>query len=111
MKPYFNFLFFKHHINDTFMEKYDIDEGCIQLLELIFIRQSNLTALSVTEIMKINQFGSPATIHRKLHKLLDANLLIFLIRGTNKRTKYPTLTPNAIDYFNFFSKEIINIYI
>jgi hypothetical protein len=93
------------------MKKYDINESCIDLLELIYIRQFNITAMSVTEIMEINQCGSPATIHRKLSRLRDANLLIFLYRETDKRTKYPSLTKDAIEYFNNFSKEIMKIYI
>ena len=82
MKLHLKFLISKHRLNDDLMEKYGIDQKCIELMELIFVRQAQMATLTVSEIMKIKKCGSPATIHRSLINLRDKDLLVFLHKGT-----------------------------
>jgi hypothetical protein len=110
MSVYINFLDTRHSIDDVLFKKYGIDQRCINLLESIARGQLNSSPLTVSQLMHAGQFGSPATIHRSLSKLRDSNLLVFLHKGTNHRTKYPALTKESKEYFESLSRVLLNLY-
>lgn len=110
MSVYVNFLDTRHGIDDVFLKKYGIDQRCINLLESIARSQLNSSPMTVSKLMHSGQFGSPATIHRSLSKLRDSNLIVFLHKGTNYRTKYPALTKESKEYFESLTKVLLNLY-
>ena len=110
MNVYINFLDTRHSIDDVFLEKYGVDQRCINLLESIARGQLNSSPMTVTQLMHTGRFGSPATIHRSLSKLRDSNLLVFLHKGNSKKKKYPALTTESKEYFENLSRVLLNLY-
>jgi hypothetical protein len=53
--------------------------------------------LTVSELMQLSNIGSPATLHRKMTQLIDADWLQFEFTEMNHRTKFvvPTAKANA----------------
>jgi hypothetical protein len=83
-----------------------LDSTCKLILEEIAIGVSNDKLLTVSDVMNLKQFGSPATLHRKLDILLDAQLVEATFKGSNRRTKYIDLTESGKAYFVRLSNAI-----
>jgi DNA-binding MarR family transcriptional regulator len=77
-----------------------VDLTALRLLEAVAVAHANGSALTVTKAMSLNNIASPATLHRKLTALLDANYIEFEFVGKNRRTKYVVPTKNAAQYFS-----------
>lgn len=107
MNRYLKFLQYKHELDDAFIEKYAIDQRCLKFLEIIATSELNSMPMTITQLMHEHQFGSPATIHRSLKKLRNSNLLIFLHKETNYRTKYPSLINESKIYFESTSRLLL----
>jgi DNA-binding MarR family transcriptional regulator len=52
----------------------------------------------VGDVIYLRQVGSPATLHRRLSKLAQADFIRFS-SDVDGRKKYLELTPKSIDYF------------
>ena len=85
----------------------DLSPTAILLLNEIAVKDFEDQPLTVTQAMGFNELGSPANLHRKLDELIDAGMISFLYNGTNRRTKYITLTQAAFDYFQTKSKAMV----
>ena len=77
-----------------------VDLTAQRLLELITVRDVHGKRMTVTDAMMLNDLASPATLHRKLDDLLDANLIEQKFEGRNRRTKYLVPTKKAIEHFS-----------
>ena len=77
-----------------------LDTTSKQVLEEIAIGVANEKLLTVSDVMALKHLGSPATLHRKLDLLLNAQLVEATFSGTNRRTKYLKPTQQALNYFN-----------
>lgn len=75
------------------------DLTAIKLLEVIALAESTNNPIQVTHLMNCQHIASPATIHRKMTQLLDANLIEQKFVGKNRRTKYLIVTDLANQYF------------
>lgn len=107
-KDYLNFLKIKHYLEDSFIEKMMIDRRSIRLLEYITIENLISQKVTVSQVINIERFGSPATIHRSLLKLRDSHLLFFAHKENNFRSKYPTATKITMAYFKILNDAMIN---
>jgi len=76
-----------------------VDETARHLLQLIALRHAQGNPLTVTEAITMSTVASPATIHRKLDALREADLIVQTFEGKNRRTKYLAPTPAADAYF------------
>ncbi len=76
-----------------------LDLECRRLLEEIAVRQQDGQTMTVTEAMTLSAIASPATLHRKLHALLESGLIAHHFEGENRRTKYVVCTDKAMKYF------------
>lgn len=92
---YIQFLKARHEIDDQLVIAADERE----LLELIAVCAHQDKPLTVTALMGMTHLASPATLHRKLGRLLALNLVDLHYEGKNRRTKYVKPTANALDYF------------
>ncbi|MDP3621909.1 MAG: hypothetical protein Q8R65_08330 [Polynucleobacter sp.] len=81
--------------SSAFPELDDIERS---LLNTIALRSLEGKPILVGDIIFLNKAGSPATLHRRLSKLLKADLIR---HGSDidGRKKYLELTPRAQDYF------------
>ncbi len=81
-----------------------LDLDAKKLLETIAVRQSQGKPLTVTEAMAMSHIASPATIHRKLDVLREIGMIDTHFEGSNRRTKFLVPTPQAVQYFQTYSK-------
>ena len=63
--------------------------------------------MTVGDVMKISALASPATLHRKIDMLREAELIDMIFIGKNRRTKYLVPTDLANDYFSKMGKAIV----
>ena len=98
LNNYLKFLALTYDLNGS---RYDInvDPIALELLKLIFIHSAVNAPLSISNAMQKHTLGSPATLHRKIRKLHQANLIELTHMGNNKRTKYIILSKKAENYF------------
>jgi len=84
-----------------------IDPEAKLLLDEIAINHYRGTPLTVSDLMALKHIASPATIHRRLDTLLQANLAELKFEGENRRTKFIAITKNGDRYLNNLSKAMI----
>jgi DNA-binding MarR family transcriptional regulator len=85
------------------------DPICKQVLEEIALAERNEQRLTVSMVMRLMHIASPATLHRKLDLLVQANLVHATFEGGNQRTKYMALTESGQKYFERLSMLIESI--
>ena len=88
-------------------ESISIDPEAKLLLDEIAIKHFKETPLTVSDLMALNHIASPATIHRKLDSLLQANLVELKFEGENRRTKFIGITKVGDRYLSSLSKAMI----
>ncbi len=84
-----------------------IDPEAKLLLDEIAIQHFKNTPLTVSDLMALKHIASPATIHRKLDSLLQANLVELKFEGDNRRTKFISITKTGDRYLSNLSKAMI----
>ena len=105
---YINFLNFVKSIEPSVqIEQLDITSKLI--LDEIAIGVAKDKLMTVSEVMGLKGLGSPATLHRKLTILLEANLVHPVFQGNNRRTKYMALTKDGEMYFTRLSKAMQSV--
>ena len=70
-----------------------------QLLEEVALRDLENNTLSVREAIALSHLGSPATLHKRLRRLRNLDLLAVERKDHDRRTKYLIATPLAIIRF------------
>lgn len=70
-----------------------------QLLEEVAWRALENNAMSVREAIGLSHLGSPATLHKKLRRLRNLELLAVERKDHDRRSKYLIATPLALMYF------------
>jgi DNA-binding MarR family transcriptional regulator len=102
MSAYLKFLSHSEHY------KLPVDLTAVRLLEIIACC-ARFEALTVTEAMSLQEVASPATLHRKLDDLMEANLIYQHFEGKNRRTKFLHPTQKALDHFENMSKAFMEV--
>lgn len=74
-----------------------------RLLEFIAIKEQDGRALLVGDVIYLNDIGSPATLHRRLKRLKDHDLVRYG-EDVDGRKKFIELTPKAKDYCSKLGK-------
>lgn len=77
----------------------EIDLVAEKVLDRIALAHANGKPLTITRAMEMHDIASPATIHRKLNMLIEADLIKQDFEGKNRRTKYLTPTVRAEEHF------------
>lgn len=95
-RAYIEFLKARHEL--------DVEGLCVpaderELLEVVAVCAAQDKPLTVTQFMGLNHLASPATLHRKLTKLLEARMILLVHEGKDRRTKFIHPSGLAIDYF------------
>ena len=84
-----------------------IDLIAKKLLEVIAIKHSMGIPMTVGGAMAMPALASPATLHRKIDMLREAELIDMIFIGKNRRTKYLIPTDLANDYFSKMGKAVL----
>ena len=77
----------------------DIDVTSKLILEEIAIGVAKGEMLTVSDVMGLKHIGSPATLHRKLNLLIEADMVFSVFQDNNRRTKYIHPTAKTDQYF------------
>jgi DNA-binding MarR family transcriptional regulator len=86
---------------DNFL--YGLDEMALTVLHEIAIHNVDDMPMTVSKVMSMRLSACPSTIYRKLKELVEADLIEMRYIGSNRRSKYPSLTKSAIRYFDSLS--------
>lgn len=85
-----------------------VDLTAYRMLQII-ASCSRYEALSVNEVISIQELGSPATLFKKLTKLRHSNLVYTHMKDGDKRSKYLYPTLKARTHFDALSKIMLNV--
>jgi hypothetical protein len=96
---YVRFLKNKHDIDLILNFKFCLNLLDLRILETIAIFNFQNQNLNVSDIMRMSEIASPATIHRSMKKLLDKKLIFFVFKNSNQKIKYLNISPLGGDYF------------
>ena len=107
MNKYHQFLMRAAIIDASHEATRRIDLLAKKLLEIIAVTDSMGIPMTVGDVMKISALASPATLHRKIDMLREAELIDTIFIGKNRRTKYLVPTDLANDYFSKMGKAVL----
>lgn len=89
---------------------HDLDTNCTKLLETICIdAYLNKKKHSVNELLNMRALGSQASIHKRLHTLVDKNYVTLEIQE-DARIKKVTPTKEAKKFFSRANNLLISIF-
>lgn len=106
-KLYLRFLRIARALNANNKSIKDVDATAMLLLNEIAIQHFEGKPMTVTEAMNLSEIASPATIHRKLDDLREAELIELNFEGKNRRTKHIVPTKAANAYFEKMSDSML----
>jgi hypothetical protein len=107
---YINFLNFVKALEPS-VEIEQLDFTSKLILDEIAMGVASEKLMTVSEVMGLKNLGSPATLHRKLNILLQAELVHPIFIGNNRRTKYMALTKKGEMYFARLSQAMKSVHI
>lgn len=81
----------------------DIEERLLQMVAQAHLSNADL---SVTDLMQRTEIASPATLHKRLQSLREAELISIEPVPNAYPRKSVTLTPKAISYYNRLASEM-----
>lgn len=105
---YLRFLRIARGVDIQNIQVKNIDSTALLLLNEIAVQHHEGKNITVTQAMLLSNIASPATVHRKLNKLIEVSLIEQVFEGKNRRTKYLIPTKEAESYFAKMSKAITN---
>lgn len=82
------------------LKKHNIDAPSWHMLEAVAIAEHDGQLLCVTELMRLREHGSPATIHRRLVSLRKTGLVLVRADQDDSRIKWLLTSEAAKDLFN-----------
>ena len=76
------------------------------LLEAIALRWFENKPMTVREAIGLSELGSPATLHKRITRLRNRDLVEAFSQAEDKRAKYLIPTKKTLDMFKNFSKKM-----
>jgi DNA-binding MarR family transcriptional regulator len=76
------------------------------LLEAIALRWFENKPMTVREAIGLSELGSPATLHKRITRLRNRDLVEAFSQAEDKRAKYLIPTEKTLDMFKNFSKKM-----
>lgn len=84
----------------------ELDANHRSLLEAVALRWSTGTPMSVREAIHLVDLGSPATLHKRLQRLIKQDLFSAQSHDGDRRTKYLAPSTKGLDYFHQMGKQL-----
>ena len=81
-------------------EGMEMDANESALLEAVVLRWYENQPMTVREAIAIAALGSPATLHKRITRLRDKEMLSTLNTPSDRRAKFLIPTQRTLDYFN-----------
>ncbi len=79
------------------------------LLEEVALRWFDNRAMTVREAIGLSQLGSPATLHKRITRLRQKDMLMTFNQPEDKRAKYLIPTEKTLDMFEYLGNEMKTI--
>jgi len=76
------------------------------LLEAIALRWYEQKPMTVRETIALSELGSPATLHKRITRLRDRDLVKTFSQADDKRAKYLVPTEKSLAMFNDYGKKM-----
>jgi DNA-binding MarR family transcriptional regulator len=76
------------------------------LLEAIALRWYEQKPMTVREAIALSELGSPATLHKRITRLRDRDLVKTFSQADDKRAKYLVPTEKSLTMFNDYGKKM-----
>jgi DNA-binding MarR family transcriptional regulator len=78
----------------------EMDANEEALLQAVVLRWHEKTPMSVREAIALDVLGSPATLHKRITRLRDKEMLSTLSLEGDRRAKFLIPTERTLKYFN-----------
>jgi len=83
-----------------------LDANESALLEAVVLRWHEEQPMTVREAISIASLGSPATLHKRITRLREKNLLATYSQPGDRRAKFLVPTQQALDYFHHLGQSM-----
>ena len=84
----------------------DIDANEKALFDVLALRWSRGQSMTVREAISQSQLGSPATLHKRLKRLIAKDLVVACHEGADRRTKYLQPSDKGMLYIEWLSAQL-----
>ena len=88
----------------------DFDANEKALFDVVVLHWAQGNPLTVRMAIGHKLLGSPATLHRRLKRLIAKDLVLAHNQGANKRAKYLEPAKNGLAYIEWLSSNIASAY-
>lgn len=97
-KAYFRFLQLAKAV-EALPDRTPLDANESALLEAVVLRWHEGHPMTVREAIGLADLGSPATLHKRVTRLRQKEMLDALSEAVDRRAKFLVPSPKALDYF------------
>jgi DNA-binding MarR family transcriptional regulator len=84
----------------------DMDANEVALLEAVVLRWYENQPMTVREAIGLADLGSPATLHKRITRLREKDMLSTLNQEGDRRAKFLIPTQRTLDYFNHLGRSM-----
>lgn len=83
-----------------------MDANELALLEAVVLRWHEGAPMTVREAIGLERLGSPATLHKRITRLRDKDMLSNVNIDGDRRAKYLTPTTRSLAYFDHLGQSL-----
>jgi DNA-binding MarR family transcriptional regulator len=87
-------------------EGLEMDANENALLEAVVLRWYENSPMTVREAIGLAQLGSPATLHKRITRLREKDMLSTLNQEGDRRAKFLVPTPRTLEYFSHLGQSM-----
>jgi hypothetical protein len=87
-------------------EGMEMDPNERALLQAVVLRWYENTPMTVREAIGLSTLGSPATLHKRITRLREKEMLGTLNQEGDRRAKFLIPTPRTIEYFSHLGQSM-----
>lgn len=84
----------------------DMDANELALLEAVVLRWHDGAPMTVREAIGLERLGSPATLHKRITRLRDKDMLSNMNNDGDRRAKYLAPTARSMAYFDHLGQSL-----
>jgi DNA-binding MarR family transcriptional regulator len=84
----------------------EMDANESALLQAVVLRWYENSPMTVREAIGLSTLGSPATLHKRITRLREKEMLSTLNQAGDRRAKFLIPTPRTIEYFSHLGQSM-----
>ncbi len=86
------------------MPEFDANEKA--LFDAVVLRWSQGQPMTVREAIGLSELGSPATLHKRLQRVIGKDLLVAYHEGQDRRTKFLKPSDKGLAYIEWLGRQL-----